>query len=112
MIEYNVTAAAEELMLDTSDLQEVYELFFDEAKDLLAVCRQAVREQNYMSLGKPLHNLKGIASNLRMQEITALAVKLEELGATGKGEQIESYLLELQNKIDDMQEYVHNFYVR
>lgn len=110
MTEYNVTAVAEEMMLDETDLQEIYEVFFAEAQDLLAGCKQSISEQNYTVLARILHNLKGAANNLRMYEIGYLVVEIEKLGAVGNGIQFATYLSELHSKINDIKKSVNNFY--
>jgi len=112
MIEYDVTAVAEELMLDAAELQEIYEQFFDDAQDLLAVCKQCVNEQKNTDLAQALHNLKGVANNLRMKKIGGLATEFEKLIITGKGAQVEPYLTELHSAIGAMKEYITTFYAK
>lgn len=107
---YDVKAAAEELMLTPDEMKEVYELYFDEAEELLTACQAAMEEKNDTKLAKALHALKGSSNNLRMNEIGQIALAMEKQAVAGEAAQAMQQLPELRDKIDAMKDFVHAFY--
>lgn len=110
MIKYDVKATADELMLNVEELKEVFDLYFDEATNILSVCKTSANQQEYAEMAKALHSLKGSSNNLRLTEIAELAASLENLIVTGDQTQIKQRLDSLFAKITMMKEHISDYY--
>ena len=75
-MKYDVVATADELMLTTDELKDIFMLYFDEAAQFIASCYTANSEHDYITMAKKIHALKGASMNLRMHDITAMAIEL------------------------------------
>lgn len=110
MIDYDIEAVASELMFTADELQEIYEIYFDEAIHLLPDCHAVLEKQDYMKFAQIMHGFKGASSNLRMTKIAGLAETLEKKAKAGGGAEMALALPEIQAEIDALKEYVEDFY--
>ena len=110
MGKYRVEEIAAELMLDPEDLGEVFEAFFDETQEMLLKCEKALKNNDYQTLKKIFHSLKGSSANLRMKTLNELAVALEDGSNSFDQGLIEGSLPDLQKELTFLQEQVKNFY--
>lgn len=110
MVEYDVEEIASELMLTTSELREVFDLYFEDAATLLPDCQQVMDNQDYKSLRQIMHGFKGASANLRMDKLTDLAADLEIQAAAEREEGISLSLERVQEEINAIKEYLDAFY--
>lgn len=116
MIGYNVADVAEELMFTPDELQEILEIYFDEAVHVLPECHQALESRDYVKFSQIMHGFKGASANLRMHSLTNMAEQLEQLAKTAGGEELahdlEEKLPELQAEIKVIKASIDAFYRR
>jgi len=110
MIEYDVEGIASELMLTTSELKEVLDVYFEECENLRPDCLVAMGNQNYKALRKIAHGFKGSSANLRMGKIVAIAAVLEQQAISESREEITLSLAILEQKIVKIKECIDIFY--
>jgi|GEM_PF-2204630 HPt (histidine-containing phosphotransfer) domain-containing protein len=110
MTEYDIEAVAEELMFTTSELQEIFEIYFDEAVHLLPDCYAVLERQDYMEFSKIMHGFKGASANLRMKKLAQLAEELEKRGKAGGGAEMALELPLLEKEIDVVRDCIEAFY--
>lgn len=114
MIEYNVKDVADELMFTPSELQEILEIYFEEAIHLVPECHQALESHDYVKFSQIMHGFKGASSNLRMHSLANMAEELEKLAKTAGGEELTHALAKelpgLQGEIETIKASVDAFY--
>lgn len=110
MMEYDVEAVATELMFTASELQEIFDIYFDEAAHLLPDCHAVLARQDYRQFSQIMHGLKGASANLRMKKIANLAEELERRGKMGGGAEIALALPKIQEEIHAMKKCIDTFY--
>lgn len=110
MIKYNIEDVASELMFTSVELREIFEIYFEEATQLLPDCQAALANQDYVKFSQIMHGFKGASSNLRMQKITSMAEPLEQKAKMGGSAEITLELLSIQEEINALKEYVDAFY--
>lgn len=109
-MDYQIDKIASEIMLDPHDLQEVYELFFEECKEALAQCRQVLQECDYNALRQIFHGLKGASANLRIELINNLTKKLEEAARLNDAQSIYTLLPQLKESIQQTEKQVKSYF--
>ena len=87
-------------LLDLDDgglglLQEMYQLFTEDMPPRLEAMEAALVAGNLMEMGDVAHAVKGAASTMGVPKVRALALALETLGRTGKGDEKPEALLPL-----------------
>ena len=85
-------------LLDLDDgglglLQEMSQLFTEDMPPRLAAMEAALVAGNLMEMGDVAHAVKGAASTMGVPKVRALALALETLGRTGKGDEKPEALL-------------------
>lgn len=111
MIGYSVEVVARELMFTPSELQDIFEIYFEEAAQLLPDCHAALAREDYAKYKKIMHSFKGASLNLRMTKIGTLAEKLEEMAKEENEVEIVCMLARLQEEITIIEKYVTHFYM-
>jgi HPt (histidine-containing phosphotransfer) domain-containing protein len=79
-------------LLDLDDgelglLQEMSQLFKEDMPPRLVAMEAAIQAGNLMEMGDVAHAVKGAASTMGAPRVRALALALETLGRTGKGDE-------------------------
>ena len=85
-------------LLDLDDggsglLEEMYQLFNEDMPPRLAAMEAALAAGNLGEMGDVAHAVKGAASTMGAPKVRALALALETLGRTGKGDEQPEALL-------------------
>lgn len=107
---FDVQAAADELLLTPEDLQSIFQLYFEDAHELLQAAQAAVRIADYPALAKAMHALKGSSVNLRFADTAQLAATLETAAKQGVPAAPTEVLAEIERLLVHNQQTVDNFY--
>jgi HPt (histidine-containing phosphotransfer) domain-containing protein len=107
---YSIEHVARELMLEPADLQEIYEEFFPEAAAMLSLCEREIQNDNEHLVRHGLHGIKGMAANLRMEELVGMLKEMEQWAKSGQFECIKSKLPALKQCIRSLEEQVEIYY--
>lgn len=110
MIKYDIEEIASELMLTTSELREVLDIYFEEAASFLPECHNLIANQNYGELAEIMHAAKGSSANLRMDKIRDLAATLEQQAKLGSKEKLSFSLEVIQEELKALQECIDAYY--
>jgi len=111
-MKYDVEVAADELMLTTEELKEIFEYYFDDAVECVASCYTANSKRDYITVAKKIHALKGASMNLRMDEIIGMAIELESLANQEEKAEITQYLPKIGDKLEILKDEIYAFYNR
>ncbi|MDR3564155.1 MAG: Hpt domain-containing protein [Negativicutes bacterium] len=112
MTEYDVEAVADELGLTAADLREAFELYFEDAFEIIRACGAALEIPDYDAAAKAMHALKGLSNNYRIRDIGAAALGLETLAKTGRGAEMARYLPGIQGELATIREQIRSFYAK
>jgi len=110
MIDYDVEAIADELMLTTEELKEIFSVYFEDASILLIACQAAIGRGDFDGVSKTMHTLKGSSLNLRMHNMSTLAADLEDFGKKAEETEFSPYLLKIQSEVDATKAHITAFY--
>ena len=111
MINYDVEAIADELLLTTEELKEVFSFYFEDAERLVTDCQAAIARTDYNEIGKVMHALKGASLNLRMQSLGKLAADVEGLAKQKAETALPAYLPKIKSEIAVIKAQISTFYV-
>ena len=111
-VSFSVESSARELMLETEDLKEIFEAFFEDAVILMEGAERASRDNDGVGFCKNMHSLKGSALNLRMDVVGELAKQAEKEGAGVSAAQRDVWLNAIKKEIALAKEIVDRFYLR
>lgn len=92
--------ATAELMLEPDELKEILQAYFEDAPQMLEQGRLAVGRQDWSSLAKNMHSLKGASYNLRLDrlgELASLAEQGNALTIAKLNEVLQAIELEMRN---------------
>lgn len=107
---YSIEFAAAELMLDPADLQDIFADFFLEATAFFTSCREQLAMSAFPEAAKELHALKGMAANLRMQELSELVVRTEQEIKNQNIVQAHELLGKIHCEIETIRDQVKSYY--
>lgn len=107
---YDIENAAQDLMLETSDLKEILDIYFPAALELIAECEAAYSKEDYRKMAAAMHSLKGSSYNLRLKEIGDLASQYEVAAQAEEFPWAMAKLVILRNKVLNIQELARKFY--
>lgn len=110
MTNYDVEAVADELMLTTEELKEIFGIYFEDTAILVAACQTAMGRADYNGVSKAMHALKGASLNLRMHNMGKLAADLESLAKREAETELPPYLLGIQDEINAIKANITAFY--
>jgi HPt (histidine-containing phosphotransfer) domain-containing protein len=77
---YSIDIAADELMLEPEELEEILTAFFEDAPILLEQGWRSFHAGEWRQLSRSMHSLKGAAFNMRMDKLGELAASAEKGG--------------------------------
>ncbi len=80
----NYDKALEEFMGKKEILEKVVNVFLENARDQILILRQAIIDSDYEAIKKEAHAIKGGAANLTAQELSEIALELENIGKSGE----------------------------
>ncbi len=106
---YSVGKMAEELMLDPSDVKEIFEAFFEDAYPLIKDGTAALQAGDRHLLSRKMHALKGSALNLRMDELGNLASQAEKNETLSENELL-GLMAKIQAGLEAVEASVNAFY--
>ena len=95
-----IEKASSELMLEPDELKEILQAYFEDAPQMLEQGRLAVGRQDWSSLAKNMHSLKGASYNLRLDrlgELASLAEQGNTLTIAKLNEVLQAIELEMRN---------------
>ena len=111
MINYDVEAVADELLLTPEELKEVFSLYFEDTELLVTDCQAAMARTDYNEINKVMHALKGASLNLRMQSLGKLAADVEGLAKQKAEMALPAYLFRIKGEIAAIKTQISAFYV-
>ncbi|MBC9784960.1 Hpt domain-containing protein [Heliobacterium chlorum] len=109
---YSIEEAAAALTLAPEDLQDIFWAFFEEATETLERCESAIHRGDFALLEELFHDLKGSASNLRMEQVRELAYRSELSAKEENMEKIQKDLAKLLFEVERHKEQVQHYYER
>lgn len=104
-------------LLDLDDgglglITEMYQLFIEDMPPRMEAMKAAFQAGNPGEMGDVAHAVKGAASTMGAPRVRALALALETLGRTGKGDEKPEVLMErLQVEYDQAQAALKGFII-
>lgn len=101
---YDIAMVAKEIMIEPEDLQEILEIYIQDAGNILSQCEKEYAAQNAGALAKLFHALKGSSLNLRLNNIGSLAAQLEKETKEGQFANVDIFLQEIKKEILSLQE--------
>ena len=108
---FDETMALSHVEGDTELFGRVIELFLEDAPAMLSEVREAVASLDSAALARSAHTLKGAVSHLEARHAVAAARNLELIGLSGRMDEAEGPLGELEqgiNRLQDALESVRN----
>jgi len=108
-MEYDVSIVAAELMLTKEELREVLDIYFQDAKELVADCYCANQRKDYSEIAQRIHALKGSSLNLRMDNIADMALEIEQLASQTRRD-IADDLSRVERAIIGLEKNIYGFY--
>lgn len=109
-MQYDIKAAADELMLSVNDLKEIYDLYFIDSAEMVRKCEEALKGKDHEAAAKSMHALKGASSNLRIEKLTGLAREAEEAIKNGRTEKGSDYLRDIRRELNLLEIHIGTFY--
>jgi len=109
-MKYDVQAAADDLMLTTDELKEIFKCYFDETVEIIANAYTANLDCDYITVAKEMHALKGSSMNFRMHEMGVMAIELGNLAEKEEGIEISLYLSKIENELEILKKEIYAFY--
>jgi HPt (histidine-containing phosphotransfer) domain-containing protein len=100
--------AIEEFEGDEDFLMEVVEGFVGNVESQIEIIRQAISEGDAEVVGKEAHSIKGGAGNLTADELSKIALELENIGKSGNLEEGAQTLGRLEKEFRFLKAYVGN----
>ena len=107
---YSVEIMTEELMLDPSDVREIFDAFFEDSYPLIKDGIAALQAGDRQLLSRKMHALKGSALNLRMDELGNLASQAEKNETLSVNTLLE-LMIEIQAGLEAVEASVNAFYL-
>ena len=89
---------------DTELFRRVIELFLEDAPTMLSAIREAVNVRDPAALASSAHALKGAVSHFEARHAVESAKSLEMIGLSGRIDEAESPLAELEQGIDRLRD--------
>jgi len=81
---------------DMDLLKEVIEIFLEDAPNLVAALRSAVRNRNAEAMERAAHTLKGAAANISAKRLQQLSHVMQEMVKKGEVSQVERLLGDME----------------
>lgn len=107
---YNIEDVAADLGLQPVELQEIYDDFFLEAVLLLQGWENKLAVSDFHEMRQTMHALKGMAANLRMEQLVQLARQAERDIIGQNSAALSDLLEEVRRNIEELREQVNAFY--
>lgn len=87
-----VAVFMEESGFDRETSVELFDGFFEHAQSLIYDIEENINNNNFENAGLLLHQLKGASGNMRVKDISKLALEAEEILGTSDNEKLKSIL--------------------
>ena len=97
---------------DTELFGRVIELFLEDAPAMLSAIREAVYGRDPAALASSAHALKGAVAHLEARQAVKTAGSLEQIGLSGRMDEAESPLAELEQGIDRLRDALESVRIR
>jgi HPt (histidine-containing phosphotransfer) domain-containing protein len=105
----DMTELLERVDQDQELVQEIFELYLQEAPGLMQRVAEAVAAQNADALAKTAHAYKGVCLNLSAHGVQQLAYELEQMGREQRLDGIDEAFQAFQVQISAMNQEVANW---
>lgn len=105
---FSVQHAAQDLMMEPEDLQEIFAVFFEDTPLLLEQGKLAWKNTDWLQLSRNMHAIKGAASNLRMNTLGELAARAEK-GEHLSPQQLQDLLEELETELHKIERVYQDY---
>jgi len=96
--------AAEKVGLGLEDYMEILSEFITSALDDTVKLQEAVAAQNFDSIGKAAHSLKGAAGNMSLYDIQEWATKLEDIGKHNSIDGMDALIVNIEQSIQGIKD--------
>lgn len=107
---YDIKYVANDLLLEPTDLQDIYCDFFQEAAVLLGGCEEKMTALDFNGMRQDIHAVTGMAANLRMVQLVQLTRQTEQELMQQNGASLRSLLGAIRREIEALREQVNRFY--
>ena len=101
---FDLSVILERLGGDREILQEIAQLFIEDAPDSMAQIRQAIDDRDAGAMEKAAHSLKGSVSNFGVEEAVQAALQLEMMGRDGNLSDAEATFSTLKAEVDKLRD--------
>lgn len=92
-------AALERLDGDEELLQEIVDIFLEDAPRLFLALKQARLDRDQKTTERQAHSLKGASANVGAIHLQAISLKAESASKAGRWEELESLLPEIESAL-------------
>ena len=93
---------------DEKFFNEIVELFFCEAPELIDSIQKAIEENDRVELHRNAHTLKGSAGNMSAKELQQLALQLEKISKEGDLLYAKQLLDEIKNRYEKFRQQINS----
>ena len=100
MIDLN--SIASQLGFELEDIQMLVEMFIDSSKQSLQEMESALTNNDLKQLSAHAHSIKGSAANLTLEEISDIALSIEESANNQSDFNYKEAVSKLKNLIEDL----------
>ncbi|WP_432665498.1 hypothetical protein R9X47_04345 [Wukongibacter baidiensis] len=109
---YDLFALSKELEIDMEDMVEIFNVYFIEVNELILNLRYLYQKEDWVKLKKVNHNIRGISSNLRVNDIYEIALRLDNLVEVGLYDDIDISITELEEVSKESQIEINKFFIQ
>ena len=98
--EIDIETLSHKLGFETEDVMMLLELFGEAAQSSLAQIEDAIEANDYATIAKEAHSIKGSSANLALADIVDIARELEMYAQRHKADQVRSLFQDLEAMIE------------
>jgi len=109
---YDLFALSKELEIDIEDMVEIFSVYFIEVNELILNLRYLYQKKDWIKFKKINHNIKGISSNLRVNDIHEIALRLDNLVEIGFYDDIDNSITELDKISKQSQIEINEIFIQ
>ena len=107
--EIDIERLSQELGFETDDVTMLLELFSEGTQSALAQIEEAIEANDYATIAKESHSIKGSSANLLLADIVDIARELEVNANKQRGDQVRSLYQTLETMIEKVIEAGYSY---
>lgn len=100
----NIEQIADILEFEIEDVEMLLDMFLSDAKESLEGISSTIESNDFEQMKNIAHGIKGSASNLLLDEISELALEIEQLAKTKSSADYHAMFEKLKNKLSTVEE--------